>query len=155
MTRPVPFSLSTEAFDRLNSVLDQVEDENSGVVKDPGPGLEFDGRMYPPREDFTEHAPDGRIFAATKGNTIEAQPDGTLTVNSRKTGEPVYHRAGAGGASAKDGESELEDPTIAEAFAAVRRAQQGNAAPGQRQGSEGSTPRRETPQSSKYRGPER
>lgn len=154
-----PPTTAQEAFDRLNTVLDQVEDEHSGVPKNPNPGLKFDGRMYSPREDFTERTADGRILAATKGNTIEAHPDGTLAVNSRRTGEPVYHRQGAGQPLARDSGPELavENPAIAEAFEAVRRAQQGMVSPGKRprSQSEASAPRRDRPQRGNDRGPER
>jgi hypothetical protein len=155
---PPPTS-AQEAFDRLSTVLDQVEDEYSGIPKNLNPGLKFDGRMYPPREDFTEHTADGRILAVTRGNTIEALPDGTLTVSSRRTGEPVYHRQGAGQSRTIDSGPvlEVEDPAIAEAFEAVRRAQQGMVRPGQlpRNQSEIPAPRRDTPQRGNDRGPER
>ncbi|GAB3209416.1 hypothetical protein SAMN02745673_01884 [Marinactinospora thermotolerans DSM 45154] len=155
---PPPTS-AQESFDRLNAVLDQVEDEHSGVPKNPNPGLKFDGRMYPPREDFTERTADGRILAVTKGNTIEAHPDGTLTVSSRKTGKPVYHRQGAGQPLTRGSGPELkvENPAIAEAFEAVRRAQQGMVPPGKRprNQSEARTQRRDTPQRGNDRGPER
>jgi hypothetical protein len=153
---PPPTS-APEAFNRLNTVLDQVEDEHSGVPKNPNPGLKFDGRMYPPREDFTEHTADGRILAATKGNAIEAHPDGTLTVSSRRTGEPVYHRQGAGQSRTLDNGLELENPAIAEAFEVVRRAQQGMVPPGRGTQNRSGTqePRRDQPNISSNRDIER
>lgn len=155
---PAPTS-AQEAFDRLNNTLDQVEDEYSGVPKNPNPGLKFDGRMYPPRGDYIEHADDGKIFAATKGNTIQAEPDGTLTVNSRSSGRPVYHREGAGSSQESDrgADLEIDNPKIAEAFEAVRRAQQGVAPPGKvsRTQSDAPAPRRDTHQRESDRGTER
>jgi len=155
-----PPTTAQEAFDRLNTVLEEVEDEYSGVPKNPNPGLKFDGRMYPPREDFTEYTADGRILAVTKGNTIEALPDGTLTISSRKTGQPVYQRKGAGQSLTLDNEAglEIQNPTIAKAFEAVRQAQQGMVPPGTRAHgqSQAPAPRRnlDTPHRSKDRGPE-
>jgi hypothetical protein len=66
------------------------------VEKNPNPGLKFDGRMYPPREDFTTRAEDGSIKASTKGNHIYASPDGTLEITSRRTDDVVCRREGAG-----------------------------------------------------------
>ncbi|MET7762812.1 hypothetical protein ABZS71_12525 [Streptomyces sp. NPDC005393] len=82
------------------------EDQYSGVPKDPDPGLKFDGRMYHPRADFTTRGEDGSIHAVTKGNEIHASPDGTLVISSRRTGDEVYRRQGAG--AAPDGERRAE-----------------------------------------------
>lgn len=84
-----------EAFKQLSTTLEQVEDEHSGVPKDPNPGLKFDGRMYPPREDFTERTEDGGLRATTKGNIINIAPNGTMSILSRKSGEEVYRKPGA------------------------------------------------------------
>lgn len=90
-----PATNADEAFKQLATTLDQVEDDYSGVPKNPDPGLKFDGRMYPPREDFTERTADGGIRATTRGNQIEISPDGTTSILSRKTGEEVYRKLGA------------------------------------------------------------
>jgi hypothetical protein len=52
--------------------------------------------MYHPRADFTTRDDAGGIHATTKGNTIYAAPNGELTISSRRTGEPVFRREGAG-----------------------------------------------------------
>lgn len=96
--QPAPAS-AQEAFDRLCTTLDEVEDEHSGVERNPNPGLKFDGRMYPPREDFIDRDADGGIHATTKGNTIYAAPDGTLSISSRRSGQEVYRRDGIGHAA--------------------------------------------------------
>lgn len=93
--QPAP-ATAQDAFDRLCATLDAVEDEHSGVERDPNPGLTFDGRMYPPREDFIDRDGDGGIHASTKGNTIYAGPDGTLSISSRRSGQEVYRRDGIG-----------------------------------------------------------
>ncbi len=89
-----PARTADEAFRQLAETLDQVEDEHSGVVRDPNPGLKFDGRMYPPREDFTERLPDGGLRATTKGNLIEISPGGTTDIYSRHTNNLIYRRPG-------------------------------------------------------------
>lgn len=89
-----PARTADEAFRQLAETLDQVEDEHSGVERNPNPGLKFDGRMYPPREDFTERLPDGGLRATTKGNLIEISPGGTTDIYSRHTNNLVYRRPG-------------------------------------------------------------
>ncbi len=88
-----PATSAYEALVQLNATLEAVEDEFSGVPKNPNPDLKFDGRMYPPREDFIRHAPDGGLIALTKGNRIEISPTGSITIYSRRTNEVVYSRA--------------------------------------------------------------
>ncbi|MGW1839614.1 hypothetical protein [Streptomyces sp. NPDC002067] len=97
-----PATSADEAFDRLGEVLDQVEDQHSGVPKNPDAPLKFDGRMYHPRPDFVSRRDDGSVHAVTKGNEIHAAANGTLTITSRRTGEAVYHRDGAGPAPAAE-----------------------------------------------------
>ncbi|NEA30600.1 hypothetical protein [Streptomyces sp. SID13031] len=91
-----PARTASEAFTQLATTLDEVEEQYSGVPRDPNPGLKFDGRMYPPREDFTERTADGGLRATTRGNQIDISPDGTTSILSRKTGDEVYRRPGAG-----------------------------------------------------------
>ncbi|WP_239313885.1 hypothetical protein [Frankia sp. Cj3] len=88
-----PATSAYEALAQLNATLEAVEDEFSGVPKNPNPDLKFDGRMYPPREDFIRCAPDGGLIALTKGNRIEISPTGSITIYSRRTNEVVYSRA--------------------------------------------------------------
>jgi hypothetical protein len=89
-----PAATAREALDQLSTTLVEVEDEHSGVPANPNPGLAFDGRMYPPREDYIEEHPDGSITARTKGNVIEASADGALRILSRRTDEEVWRKAG-------------------------------------------------------------
>jgi hypothetical protein len=89
-----PARTADEAFRQLAATLDQVEDEHSGVERNPNPGLKFDGRMYPPREDFTERLPDGGLRTTTKGNLIEISPGGTTDIYSRHTNNLLFRRPG-------------------------------------------------------------
>lgn len=88
---PAPTS-AEEALQQLCSTLEEVEDELSGIPKNPSPGLEFDGRMYPPREDFINRDENGGMVAITKGNRIQIWPDGSMIITHRITGEEKYRR---------------------------------------------------------------
>jgi RHS repeat-associated protein len=92
---PAP-TTADEALNQLNSTLVSVEDEFSGVAANPNPGLKFDGRMYPPREDFIVKEEDGGLTATTKGNIIQISPKGSMKILSRSTGDVVYSRVGGG-----------------------------------------------------------
>jgi hypothetical protein len=92
---PTP-TTAEEALNQVNSTLTEVEDEFSGVPENPNPGLEPDGRMYPPREDNITQTEDGGLTAKTRGNIINISPDGSVTILSRRTGEIVYSREGGG-----------------------------------------------------------
>ncbi|WP_371793051.1 hypothetical protein OG285_32495 [Streptomyces sp. NBC_01471] len=95
LTAVPPATGPQEALTQLAETLTSVEDEHSGIPEDPNPGLAFDGRMYPPRADYTTEEADGTLVAVTKGNVIHAKPDGALIITSRRTGETVYQRPGA------------------------------------------------------------
>jgi hypothetical protein len=69
-----------EAIDLIAKTLDQVEDEFSGIPKNPSPSLEPDGRMYPPQADYTVANPDipGGYIQTTRGHKIYINPDGSI-----------------------------------------------------------------------------
>ena len=89
-----------EAFEQMNRTLDEVEDAYSGVAKAQNPGLKYDGRMYPPRADYTTRLPNGGLEAITKGNVIRIGPDGSIRIFLRNAdgslGAQLLEKLGAG-----------------------------------------------------------
>jgi hypothetical protein len=82
------------ALEQIRRILNEVEDEHSGVPKadpPPGPGTS-DGRMYPPLDDFVTRSPDGSITARTRAHTIEIGSNGEVRITNRKTGAIDYER---------------------------------------------------------------
>lgn len=77
-----------EALKQLARVLDDVEDELSGIPKKspPPPPSVNDGRMYPPLDDFIIRHPDGRITARTRRHRIEIEANGSVTIINERTG---------------------------------------------------------------------
>ena len=81
-------SSGAEALQQLCEVLEQVEDELSGVAQqEPSPSpVRFDGRMYCPEEDFVLRNPDGSLVALTRGHRIEIEANGSLRIINKLTG---------------------------------------------------------------------
>ena len=73
-----------------------MEDQFSGVAKNPNPGLKFDGRMYPPMDDFVVQNPDGSMSAKTRGHLIEFGADGSIKIMHKDTKVVEFQREGAG-----------------------------------------------------------
>jgi hypothetical protein len=73
---------------QLGTILEEVEDQMSGVVKKtpPPPPAMPDGRMYPPLPDNITPLPDGGILAKTRGHVIEIGVDGSITIKNKRTG---------------------------------------------------------------------
>ncbi len=84
----------TEALRQLCEVLEQVEDELSGISRQqPSPGpTRFDGRMYCPEEDFVVRNPDGSLVALTRGHRIEIEADGSLRIINKLTCQTEFER---------------------------------------------------------------
>ena len=80
------------AYRQLCELLEEVEDEYSGVIRNPCPGLEPDGRMYPPRPDRIERSADGSIVAVTRRHEVRVAPSGALTILDAATSAVVYER---------------------------------------------------------------
>lgn len=87
-------SSGTEALRQLCEVLEQVEDELSGLPRqNPSPGpARFDGRMYCPEEDFVVRNSDGSLIALTRGHRIEMHADGSLRIINKLTGQTEFER---------------------------------------------------------------
>jgi hypothetical protein len=85
-----------EALRQVRDILNQVEDEFSGIPKKdpPPPPNQPDGRMYPPLDDFTTRHPDGSITATTKGHKIEIGPNGSITIRGRANGNVEFQKDG-------------------------------------------------------------
>jgi len=93
-------SNADDAFKLLGRTMDDVEDAFSGVARARNPGLKYDGRMYPPRADFTTRLPNGGLEAITKGNVVRIGPDGSIRLYLRNAdgslGAQVLEKLGAG-----------------------------------------------------------
>ncbi|MBL1080312.1 SHOCT domain-containing protein [Nocardia sp. 2] len=91
-----PANSADEAFNQVATTLDAVEDQYSGVPRNPNPGLDWDGRMYPPREDYTVQNPDGSLTANTKGSVINIGSNGSIEIISKNSGQVEFFKPGGG-----------------------------------------------------------
>jgi hypothetical protein len=89
-------SSADDALQLVRNLLDQVEDEFSGVTRNPNPGLTPDGRMYPPMDDMIEPTSGGGYTANTRGHRVEIGSDGSIEIIDKRTGEIVFSKEGAG-----------------------------------------------------------
>lgn len=80
-----PASSADDALKLVESVLDAVEDTHSGVPKADNPPLEYQGRMYAPRQDFVFRRADGGISAYSKGHLLELGANGSIAVYLRNS----------------------------------------------------------------------
>jgi len=85
-------STAQESFDQFCDVLDEVEDEMSGVAKQFPPPADGGGRMYCPLADRTTYFEDGGIEAFSTGHAIRAYADGSIVISDRHTGEVEFAR---------------------------------------------------------------
>ena len=83
-----------DAFQQLCEIVDQVEDEMSGIPKQhppPWPSMP-DGRMYCPSDDFVMQRDDGSLLALTRGHRIEIHANGAIRIISKITGQPEFEK---------------------------------------------------------------
>jgi hypothetical protein len=87
-------STADAALEELCRMLEQVEDQLSGIPKKvPPPELNMpDGRMYAPEADCISRHADGRITAKTQGHIIELGPDGSVAIRQKSTGSLEFHK---------------------------------------------------------------
>jgi hypothetical protein len=97
-----PATSAQEAIELINKTLDEVEDEYSGIPKNPNPSLKFDGRMYPVQSDFIRPNPndeDGYILR-TRGHEIYVYKDGRILIIVRPDrpngGQVILEKLGGG-----------------------------------------------------------
>jgi hypothetical protein len=83
-----------DALRQLCEILDEVEDEWSGIPKKSPPPtpLSSDGRMYCPLSDFASRGDDGGILALTRGHRIEIAADGSLRIIRKLTGQTEFEK---------------------------------------------------------------
>lgn len=96
LQQSAPAKTADEALNQVSTTLDGVEDDYSGVPRNPNPGKDWDGRMYPPREDNIIRNPDGSIVARTRGSDINIGRDGSIEIVSKTTGEVKLSKPGGG-----------------------------------------------------------
>jgi len=84
-----------EAMAIMNRILEEVEDEFSGVPRDPHPGLLPSERMYPPERDNIIRDSRGNITANSRRHSTTFGADGSIVVTRRQTGTVVFRKAGA------------------------------------------------------------
>ena len=85
-----PARSPTEAMAQITRNLNAVEDMYTNIPFDENVGLNTGGRMYPPRSDRITVGSDGTTVAQTRGSIITIDPNGGITIVSRKTGKVVY-----------------------------------------------------------------
>lgn len=93
-----PASNAAQALKMSATILNDIEDAHSGVQAEDNPGLEYKGRMYPPREDYIKKHENGDIEAITSGNVIIYRNNGAIDIYLKKgrseQGQLVFHKDG-------------------------------------------------------------
>lgn len=76
--------------------MDEVEDLNSGLPRDPMPPKTSTPRMYPPQTDSVIVNADGSLTAKSKAHIMTFQADGTIIIMDKDTGKIVFTKQGGG-----------------------------------------------------------
>ncbi|HZK80853.1 MAG TPA: hypothetical protein VFC46_07295 [Humisphaera sp.] len=91
-----PAKNANEAMATMNRLLDDVEDEFSGVPKDPNPPRTATARMYAPQSDSIVMDDDGNLIAVSAGHIVVYGADGSIRIEQRASGRVVFRKAGTG-----------------------------------------------------------
>ena len=89
-----PATDAAAAMAIMNRILNEVEDEFSGVPKDPNPPRAVTLRMYPPRIDSIVVGSDGSMVATSARHTTLYGADGSVRVTRIVTGQVVFQKRG-------------------------------------------------------------
>jgi len=75
------------ALQQFGMILDQVEDDLSGVAKHVSPPKigDRDGRMSPPLDDHIQRHHDGDLTAFTRGHRLKIDSAGRVEIFDRRT----------------------------------------------------------------------
>jgi RHS repeat-associated protein len=90
-----PVSNQKEALNLINTTLDAVEDQYSGVLKAKGIPNRDDGRMYGILDEkYVTTLKDGTKVANTKGNRIVLNKDGGFEIQSKDGKQVLFSKPG-------------------------------------------------------------
>jgi len=84
-----------DALADLNRTLDAVEDQFSGVPRNPSPGETPDGRMYPAQADNIMPG-NGGYVVRSRGHVTTIGADGSIRVVDAASGQVVFTKPGGG-----------------------------------------------------------
>jgi hypothetical protein len=93
-----PAANSEEALGLMCRILEEVEDDLSGIPKQaPPPRVTmFDGRLYPPLGDMVRRLPEGGIVARTRKHTIMIGANGSISILRTANSELEFTKSGIG-----------------------------------------------------------
>ncbi len=93
-----PFTSFEEAYGRLVSTLEIVEDELTGIPNNPQ-NWKADGRLYPPQRDNWFEIPGhpGLTRMRTKAHNVYIASNGAIEIRMVRTGTVIFSKAGSDG----------------------------------------------------------
>lgn len=105
LARHMPFSSLEEAYTALNSTLDAVEDELTGIENNPA-AWKADGRMYPIQRDNFFDMPEhpGVTQLRSKSHYVYISRSGAIEISEVRSGVVVFLKPGADGRKVWDDE---------------------------------------------------
>lgn len=94
-----PFQSHDHALAEIDRVLAQVEDEHSGVERDPsGMPVVTGGRMYPPHPAFAKECDiPGAVLYVQKGHFTYIGEKGAILIRNRKSKIVEFEKDGSDG----------------------------------------------------------